>query len=144
MPFCVSGVLNVLAHGRRGSFWQYINYDSAFPLMHDAFNRNSGSYQCFGIYFLSWDHLYLTYCSPRSFPWVLRYHPLDTLGVKWMEPQHSILDSLDPVYLAGIKQDFNAHRDFEKTARLEEIQTATHSMTAQTCLPFLEILVFLK
>ena len=97
-----------------GIFWQFINYDSAFYLVHDAFNRNSGSYQSFGVYFLAWDHLYLTYCSPCSFPWVLRYHPLDILGVKWMEPQHSILDSLDLVYLAGIKQDFNAHRDFEK------------------------------
>ena len=85
--------------------------------MHDAFNRNSGSYQSFGVYFLAWDHLYLTYCSPCSFLWVLRYHPLDILGVKWMEPQHSILDSLDLVYLAGIKQDFNAHRDFEKNCQ---------------------------
>ena len=61
-----------------------------------------------------------------------------------MEPQHSIPDSLDLVYLAGIKQDFNAHRDFEKTARLEETQIETHNLTTQTCVPFPEILVFLK
>ena len=46
-----------------------------------------------------------------------------------MEPQHSILDSLNPVYFAGITQDLNAHRDlFKKTARLEEVQLETHSL----------------
>ena len=70
--------------------------------------------------------------------------PLRHLSVMWMEPQHSILDSLNPVHRTGIKQDFNAHRDFEKTAGLEEIQIAIHSPTTQTCLLFLEISLFLK
>ena len=66
------------------------------------------------------------------------------LSVMWMEPQHSTPDFLSPVYRTGIKQDFNAHRDFEKTAGLEEIQIAIHCPTTQTCLPFPEISVFLK
>ena len=70
--------------------------------------------------------------------------PLRHLSVMWMEPQHSIPDTLNPVHRTGIKQDFNAHRDFKKTVGLEEIQTATHSPTTQTCLLFPEILVSLK
>ena len=64
----------------------------------------------FGIRFVAWDHLYLTYYPPYSFPWVLCYRPLDILSVMWMEPQHSTLDSLNLVYFTGVKQDFNAHR----------------------------------
>ena len=70
--------------------------------------------------------------------------PLRHLSVMWMEPQHSIPDSLNPVHRTGIKQDFNAHKDFKKNAGLEEIQRAIHSPTTQTCLLFPEISVFLK
>ena len=70
--------------------------------------------------------------------------PLRNLSVMWMEPQHSILNSLNPVHRTGIKKDFNAHRDFEKTAGLEEIQTGIYSPTTQTCLLFPEISVSLK
>ena len=36
VPFCVSGVLKVSAHGRRGS-WQISTYDPALALKHDVF-----------------------------------------------------------------------------------------------------------
>ena len=72
-------------------------------LMYDAFIGVFDSYLPFGIRFLAWDHLYLIYCSPCFFPLVLCRHPLDILSVTWMEPQHSILDSLDPVYFTGVK-----------------------------------------
>ena len=47
--------------------------------------------------------------------------PWDILNVTWMEPQNSIPDSLILVYFIGVKQDFNAHISFEKTAKLEEV-----------------------
>ena len=92
-------------------FRQLSTYDSASALMYNAFHRSSLLLICLlGICFLAWDHLYLIYYSPCFFPWVLCCHPLDILSVTWMEPQYSILDSLNMVYFIGVKQDFNAHR----------------------------------
>ena len=52
-------------------FRQFSTYDSAPALIYDAFIGVFSLYLPFGIRFLAWDHLYLIYCSPCSFPWVL-------------------------------------------------------------------------
>ena len=90
-------------------FRQFSTYDSVPALIYDAFIEFLTLYLPFGIRFLAWDHLYLIRCSPRFFPWVFYGRSLEHFKCDVDGAQHSIPDSLNPVYYTGIKQDFNAH-----------------------------------
>ena len=56
--------------------------------------------------------------------------PPEITSVKCAEPQHSILDFRTWLTLQEIKQDLNAHKDFENYL-VEEIHMENHSLTIQ-------------
>ena len=49
----------------------------------------------------------------------------------WMEPQHSIPDSLNPVYLTGLSKTSMHTELFEKTAKMEEVYNSNTQSDTQ-------------
>ena len=108
MSFCVKDVFNFQLMDGEEILAILYSYDSVLCFDTYFFLRSFDSYQPFGFQFMAWDHLYMIYCYPASFPWVSCCHPIGhILSVRWMEPRNSIPDLLILSYFIGIKQEFN-------------------------------------